>query len=345
MIQSLARRDHPLKVVSKQIDILEHRNGVPAFEDKLREIELTPLRRTRMRIMQISVGKMCNQVCKHCHVDAGPDRTEIMTRATMQLCLDALDKTDIQIVDLTGGAPEMNPDFRWLVERLREREKHVIDRCNLTILTLRPYKDMVGFLATHRVEVIASLPYYLGRQTDAQRGDGVFEQSIEALKKLNAAGYGQEDSELVLNLVYNPVGAFLPPKQEAIQADYKREMKRRYGIVFNNVFTITNIPINRYLEYLLDSGNYADYMQRLHDAFNPAAAHGVMCRDTLSIGWDGWVYDCDFNQQMDLRVNHGLPQHIRDFDPDRFARAEILTGQHCYACAAGAGSSCGGSLT
>lgn len=342
MTRTLQRRHHELAVVSRQLDVLQPCNGHKPFTDALRETGLAPLTRTRMRIMQINVGRMCNQVCRHCHVDAGPDRTEIMTRDTMRLCLDALAETDIEIVDITGGAPEMNPHFRWLVERIREMRRHVIDRCNLTILTLPAYADMVEFLAGHQVEVIASLPSYMAQQTDAQRGDGVFEKSINALRMLNAAGYGAADSGLRLNLVYNPVGAFLPPKQSAIEADYKRELKRRYDVVFNNLFTITNIPVNRFLEYLIESGNYDDYMRRLIDAYNPAAAGSVMCRDMLSIGWDGQLYDCDFNQMLGLNCDHGAPAHIRGFSPAAFEQGRIITGQHCYGCTAGAGSSCGG---
>ncbi len=344
MPRTLARRRHPLTVIERQLDVLEHAAGVPPFAQKLAEAGLHPLTRRPLRIMQINVGKMCNQTCRHCHVDAGPDRTEIMTRETMELCLAALEKTRIEIVDITGGAPEMNPHFCWLVEQVRARGRHVIDRCNLTILTVPAYGHMVDFLARHRVEIIASLPYYTGRQTDAQRGEGVFDRSIRALRMLNEAGYGQPDSGLVLNLVYNPVGAFLPGRQQALEADFKRELKRRYGVVFNQLFTITNVPIHRYLEYLLESGNYEGYMQRLVRAFNPAAAAGVMCRETLSVGWDGRLYDCDFNQQIDWRLERPLPQHIRDFDPAAFENAPIRVGQHCYACTAGCGSSCGGAI-
>ena len=255
-----------------------------------------------------------------------------------------LTEADFEIVDITGGAPEMNPDFRWLVERVRGLGRHVIDRCNLTILTLPAYRDTVDFLAGHRVEIIASLPCYTAEQTDAQRGEGVFEQSIEAIGKLNAAGYGQPGSGLELNLVFNPVGAFLPPKQDALEADYKRELKGRYGLVFNKLYTITNLPINRFLEYLIDSGSYDDYMSRLIEAYNPAAAVDVMCRDTLSIGWDGQLYDCDFNQMLEVNCDYGAPAHIRDFDPAAFEARRIVTGQHCYGCTAGAGSSCGGAV-
>jgi radical SAM/Cys-rich protein len=342
MTQTLAHRHHPLSILGDQREIIAHPDSLPQFHQKLAGAGVSTLRRKPLRIMQISVGKMCNQVCKHCHVDAGPDRSEIMTRETMQQCLDALATTDVETVDITGGAPEMNPDFKWLVECVRQMGRHVIDRCNLTILTVRPYADMVEFLAQHHVEIIASLPYFQRHQTDAQRGEGVFEKSIEGLRLLNAAGYGKPGSGLELNLVYNPVGAFLPPAQESIQADFRRELLRRFEIQFNHLYTITNTPINRFLEYLLDSGNYVDYMRRLHDAFNPTAARGVMCRETLSVGWDGRLFDCDFNQQIELGVGPNLPPHIRDFDPAAFDHAEIVIGNHCYGCTAGAGSSCGG---
>ncbi len=341
---SLIRRHHELAVIAHQLDVIKHDGGVEPFEQSLSRAGIDALRTDGIRVMQINVGKMCNQTCKHCHVDAGPDRTEIMTRETMELCLRALERLEIPIVDLTGGAPEMNPHFRWLVERVRALGRHVIDRCNLTILTLPKYAGLVEFLARHQVEVTASLPYYIGERTDAQRGEGVFERSIEALHQLNDAGYGQTDSGLLLNLVYNPVGAFLPPRQEAIEADYRRELMKRYGIVFNRVFTITNMPINRFLEYLIESGNYPSYMRRLHAAFNPDAARAVMCREMLSIGWDGDLYDCDFNQMLGLHCDHGAPKHIADFDPQRLQDRQIVTGQHCYGCTAGAGSSCGGAL-
>ena len=344
MPKSLLGQGHPLAVLDEQRRVLARRAGVPSFDSRIGEIGLAPLTATGIEVFQINVGRMCNQVCKHCHVDAGPDRKEIMTRETMVLCVEALRRTDAPIVDITGGAPEMNPDFRWLVEQVRGLERNIIDRCNLTILVTAGFLDMPEFLAEHRVEVIASLPYYLQQQTDAQRGDHVFEKSIAALKRLNELGYGQDDSGLMLHLIYNPVGAFLPPKQQAIEADFKRELERRYGIAFNNLYTVTNLPINRFLDYLIESGNYEPYMQKLSQAFNPQAARSVMCRTTLSVGWDGRLYDCDFNQMLEMSVNHGLPSHIRDFDPAALARREICIGNHCYGCTAGAGSSCTGSL-
>ncbi len=297
-----------------------------------------------MTVFQVNVGKLCNQTCGHCHVDAGPDRREVMSPETAELCLAALARTEIPTVDITGGAPELCPSFRRLVEGTRALDRHVIDRCNLTVLLLPSQRDLAEFLAAHRVEIVASLPYYLEEETDAQRGEGIFGKSIEALKRLNDLGYGHNGTGLQLNLVYNPVGAYLPPTQASIEADFKRELARRHGIVFNQLFTITNMPISRFLEFLLRSGNYEHYMEKLVNAYNPAAAAGVMCRNTLSVGWDGVMYDCDFNQMLELPVNHGVPRHIRDFDPQRLHQREIVIGQHCFGCTAGAGSSCGGTV-
>ena len=312
------------------------------FEQALADSGLAPLRANGIRVFQINVGKFCNQTCGHCHVDAGPNRKEIMTPETAELCMAALRKTAIPTVDITGGAPELNPNFRWLVEQSRDLGRHVIDRCNLTVLLLPSQSGTAEFLAERQVEVICSLPYFLPEQTDAQRGGGVFEQSIEALQRLNALGYGRTGSGLLLNLVYNPVGAFLPPAQHAVEADFRRELGRRHGVEFNSLYTITNMPINRFLEFLRRSGNYERYMEKLANAYNPAAAEGVMCRDTISIGWDGALYDCDFNQMLDLPVASRM--HIRDFQPELLAQRRIVTGEHCYGCTAGAGSSCGGTI-
>jgi len=315
------------------------------FDDALENSGLHPLTSTGIEILQVNVGKLCNQTCKHCHVDAGPDRTEVMTRETADLCIAALDKTGIPTLDITGGAPELNPQFRWLVTEASRLGRHVMDRCNLSVLLLPSQKDLGEFLAQHKVEVVASLPYYMAANTDAQRGEGVFDKSIEAMQLLNSLGYGQDGSGLELNLVYNPVGAFLPPPQASIESDFKRELLDRHGIVFNSLFTITNMPISRFLEFLLRTNNYDRYMQKLVEAYNPSAAASVMCRNTLSVGWDGTLYDCDFNQMLDLPVAYGAPLHIRDFVHDRLDKRRIVTGQHCYGCTAGAGSSCGGTTS
>jgi radical SAM/Cys-rich protein len=341
---SLKARGNPLALADEQLGVLGGAGSIAPFEQKMAAAGLHPLRATGITVFQINVGKLCNQTCAHCHVDAGPDRKEIMTRETAELCIRALERTDIPIVDITGGAPELNPNFRWLVEQARGRGRHVMDRCNLTVLLLPAQAGLAEFLARHQVEVIASLPYFRAAQTDAQRGLGVFDKSIEALRRLNDLGYGREGSGLLLNLIYNPVGAFLPPKQAAIEIQFKRELERQHGIVFNQLYTITNMPISRFLEFLLATGNYEGYMERLVNAFNPAAAAGVMCRYTISIGWEGTLYDCDFNQMLELPIGFGAPRHIRDFDPARLDTRRIVTGNHCYGCTAGSGSTCGGSI-
>jgi radical SAM/Cys-rich protein len=292
------------------------------------------------------MGKMCNQVCKHCHVDAGPDRKEIMTKETMQLCLDALDKTECHTVDLTGGAPEMNPDFRWFVEQLSAKGKKIIVRCNLTIIVAnKKYHDLPEFFKKHQVEVVSSLPYFSAAKTDAQRGEGVFEQSIRALKMLNEVGYGQEGTNLNLHLVYNPSGAFLPPDQAELKSQFAKKLADGWGIVFNDLFAITNLPVSRYLQYLVASGNYESYMEKLVNAYNPVAASNVMCRSTLSVGWDGFLYDCDFNQMLELKVaTKQNAQHLKEFDLDALNSRNVIVSQHCYGCTAGAGSSCGGTV-
>ena len=313
----------------------------PSFNSRLARHGLHPLRASGIEIFQINVGKLCNQTCRHCHVDAGPDRTERMTRETAEACIRALERTDAPTVDITGGAPELNENFRYLVDASKALGRHVMDRSNLTVLLLRSQSDLARFLADREVEVIASLPYFLAERTDAQRGAGVFDKSIEALGLLNRLGYGQGGA-LRLNLVYNPTGAFLPGDQNALEREFKRELDRRYGISFDRLYTITNMPISRFLDFLIESGNYEGYMERLVNAFNPAAAAEVMCRNTLSIGWDGQLYDCDFNQMLDETVGFGAPTHIRDFSPELLENRRIVTGLHCYGCTAGAGSSCGG---
>jgi radical SAM/Cys-rich protein len=344
MAMTLVARKDPLASADAQLARLGAANGCVPFAQKMREIGLAPLYATGISVFQVNVGKFCNQTCRHCHVDAGPERTEQMSRETAALCINAFAQTDIPTLDITGGAPELNPNFRWMVEQASALGRHVIDRCNLSILLTGPQRDLGEFLARHRVEVIASLPYFRPAQTDAQRGDGVFDKSIEALQLLNRLGYGVPGSGLVLNLVHNPVGAFLPPKQEAIEAQFRRELARQYDIKFNNLYTITNMPISRFLEFLLDSGNFEGYMERLVNAFNPGAAAGVMCRYTLSVSWDGKLYDCDFNQMLELPLARGLPQHIRDFDAAKLHRRSIVVANHCYGCTAGSGSSCGGSV-
>ena len=316
------------------------------FTEKLRESKLFPLKPTQLEIFQINVGKMCNQVCKHCHVDAGPDRKEIMTKETMLLCLDAIKKSGAHTVDLTGGAPEMNPHFRWFIQEISKLSiNKIIVRCNLTIiLANKKYHDLPDFFKAHNIEVVSSLPYFTAGRTDAQRGDGVFEKSIKALQMLNEVGYGIKDSGLIINLVYNPSGAFLPPAQHALELDFKTKVKANYNIDFNSLFAITNLPISRFLDYLLESKNYESYMEKLSNAYNPVAAANVMCRNTISIGWDGAIYDCDFNQMLDLKVASST-NHISQFHIEELQNRNIVVNQHCFGCTAGAGSSCGGTIS
>jgi radical SAM/Cys-rich protein len=365
--QTLIARQAPLASSHRQKATLARTGSWPRFDERVARAGLPPLEATGIEIFQINVGKFCNQTCRHCHVDAGPERTEQMSRETAELCIRALAQTDIPTVDITGGAPELNANFRWLVQEARARRPgsvgngaagsrsiwcttrsalscRVTDRCNLSVLLVKPQERLAEFLAEQSVEIVASLPHFRPTQADAQRGAGVFEKSIEALRRLNALGYGIEGSGLTLNLVHNPVGAFLPPAQKSIEAQFKRELARSHGIVFNNLHTITNMPISRFLEFLLASGNFEGYMERLANAFNPAAARAVMCRNTISVGWDGTLYDCDFNQMLDLPVTAGAARHVRDFDAALLDRRRIVTANHCYGCTAGAGSSCGGTV-
>jgi radical SAM/Cys-rich protein len=343
ILQTLQRRGSTLATGEGQRARLAELPVARSFEEALGEVGLWPLRPTPIEILQINVGKRCNQTCRHCHVDAGPDRKEVMPRDVVEAVLDFLERARIPTLDITGGAPELHPDFREIVMRGVQAGAHVMHRCNLTAVLLPNYSDIPALLAEHRVEIVASLPYFQGRETDAQRGDGVFEQSIESLHRLNALGYGR-GTGLVLNLVTNPVGTFLPGDQRALERRWKAEMRRRYGIEFDRLYTITNMPVSRFLEFLDERGQTEAYMSRLVNAFNPAAAAGVMCRNTLSVGWNGTLYDCDFNQMLELPVDVRAPRTI--FEADRLAleAREIVVGPHCFGCTAGAGSSCGGAV-
>ena len=319
--------------------------GVGSFPDTLEKSGIAPLRSSAIEILQINVGRVCNQTCRHCHVDAGPDRREQMSRETMEQCVAALAQSTIPTVDITGGAPEMNPDFRWLVEQARGIGRHVIDRCNLTILETPSHRDLPAFFARHGVEVVCSLPHVDPGKTDRQRGDDVFEKSITALRRLNEVGYAAPGTGLRLVLVSNPTGAWLPGDQAALEAEYRNTLRSRYGIEFDDLYVITNMPISRYLEWLDETGNLEDYMTLLVQSFNPAAVGGVMCRNTVSVGWDGTLYDCDFNQMLEMPVHAGAPRHIREFDRARLESRLIEVDRHCFGCTAGAGSSCGGATT
>jgi radical SAM/Cys-rich protein len=342
-LKSLHARQNSLSNTDRQLEILSNgifENGeLPRFIDRIDQ-ELSP---EKLEILQINMGYMCNQVCAHCHVDAGPDRKEIMTRKTLQMCLDICKNNKISTLDLTGGAPEMNPHFRWFVEESSKYVDDLIVRSNLTILTAnKTYKELPDFFAKHNVHVVSSLPFYRRNKTDRQRGDGVFDKSIKALQRLNELGYGQPNSKLQLDLVYNPAGAFLPGDQNELKADFKKALMEDFGIVFNQLYTITNMPISRFLDYLLATENYEDYMRELVSAYNPSALENVMCTNTLSVGWDGSLYDCDFNQMLNLKIN-GTIDHISGYKPEINKRS-IRVSQHCYGCTAGAGSSCQGAL-
>lgn len=322
----------------------------PAFDFEAlvasKGLDLRPL---SIATLQINVGKLCNQACLHCHVDASPIRTEMMDSRTAERVIEVLLADDrITALDITGGAPELNPHFRWLVTEARRGGKHVMVRHNLTVQfdgnpqTGESMEDLPAFFAEQGVEVISSLPYYSEYFTDRQRGRGVFNKSVEGIRRLNDVGYAKPGTGLMLNLVYNPVGAFLPAAQAALEADFKRELWNKSGLVFNSLYTITNMPIHRFKESLLRHGGYEEYMTKLANAFNPAAAEGVMCRTLVSVDYDGRLSDCDFNQMLDLPLTPGTPQSIFDWDADAVLNRRIVFADHCLGCTAGAGSSCGG---
>jgi radical SAM/Cys-rich protein len=325
------------------LDALELANG--DFEGALRAAGFDGLRARGVEIFQINLGKLCNMTCRHCHVDAGPDRwSETMDRATIDECLAALDRTSATTVDLTGGAPELNPHFRYLVTEVRARGKHVIDRCNLTVLLLQRNSDLVPFLAENQVEVVASLPHDRRANTDAQRGEGTYEKSIRALRLLNEHGYGQGDPSRRLTLMHNPAGAYLPAGQAALEREWKASLHRQHGVTFDRLIALNNMPISRFLEWLEGSGNTKPYLEKLVGAFNPGAVGGLMCLNTLSVGWDGRIYDCDFNQMLALPADLARP-HVRDYHPATADGRRVRTARHCFGCTAGAGSSCGGATS
>lgn len=345
--KSLKARQSELSDAEKQLKILSNSiflpGGLPTFTSKLKQHKLPPIKSKELEILQMNIGYMCNQVCSHCHVDAGPDRKEKMSIETMNQCLEVAHRHKIKTLDITGGAPEMHPDFRWFVEKSSSLEiPEVIIRSNLTILRAnKKYYDLPEFFKTHGLHIISSLPFYKRGKTDRQRGDGVFNQSIEALKELNAVGYGMPETGLLLDLVYNPVGAFLPKDQDELEQEYKIALREDFGIEFNRLFCITNLPISRFLEFLIASENYEGYMTKLVNAFNPNAVSNVMCTNTLSVSYDGYLYDCDFNQMLELKVS-GRIKHISDFDLALLQNRSICVSQHCYGCTAGSGSSCQG---
>jgi radical SAM/Cys-rich protein len=346
--KSLLSQHSPLAESFYQLEVLNtnptHDAKLPAFSKLLQEAGHTPLKPARLEILQINVGKLCNQSCAHCHVDAGPDRTEVMSGEMLTKCLDLIKRYSIPTVDITGGAPELNPHFRWFVAECSQLGIHIINRCNLTIIVSNPkHHDLPHFFGMHGVHLICSLPHFSKLRTDHQRGEGVFDDSLRAMKMLNEVGYGKEGSVLLLDLVHNPSGAFLPSDQSVMEKEFKSQLKRKYDIVFNHLYSITNLPISRFLDFLIASGNYNQYIESLVQAFNPATIDSLMCRNTISVGWDGYLYDCDFNQMLDLKVASSK-NHINDFDPAALSERSIVVNQHCFGCTAGAGSSCGGKL-
>nr|WP_294895706.1 arsenosugar biosynthesis radical SAM (seleno)protein ArsS [uncultured Pedobacter sp.] len=333
---------YQLKVLSQK-DVQD--GAYESFHKKIKAEGVDFIKVSELEIFQINIGKLCNQTCSHCHVDAGPDRKEEnMSFETLERCLYLIKTYNFKKVDITGGAPEMNPHFKWFVEECTKAGVEVMVRCNLTIImSNKKYHDLPDFFKANKVHVISSLPSFSAMRTDAQRGDGVFEDSIAALQKLNAVGYGIEGSGLIIDLVYNPSGAYLPGDQKSMEAEFKRQLKRKFDIVFNSLFAITNLPVSRFLDYLLETNKYLDYMHELVNAFNPSTLNGLMCKNTISISWEGFMYDCDFNQQLDLKFI-GNAKHIDDFDFEEILNRKIIVNNHCYGCTAGAGSSCGGEI-
>jgi len=341
---SLRRRHVPLASTEEQLRVL----GTVPLERNGRRVEFeamvgNPLRPAGLEIFQVNLGKLCNMTCRHCHVDAGPDRTDaMMSDAVVDRVIAAIERSGAHTVDITGGAPELHPRFRDVVGASVASGKHVMDRCNLTVLLLPRNAGLIDWLGERGVEVVASLPHYRRPNTDAQRGDGAFDKSIRAMRMLNAAGYGLGDPRRRLTLVSNPAGAFLGASQASVEGEWKRGLARNFEVHFDRLFVLNNMPISRFLEWLEQSGNLDEYMQRLVDAFNPGAVDGLMCRNTLSVGWDGRLYDCDFNQMLDLELATPSGSHIDDFDERQWMLRKIVTARHCFGCTAGAGSSCGG---
>ena len=323
----------------KQLGIV---GETPHFIDKLREHKQAPLRAVEVSVLQINLGKLCNLQCKHCHVNAGPDRKEIMTRDILESCLNVLKSTEISTIDITGGAPEMNPHLEWFLYETAKLNRRLMVRTNLVILASEKYTKYIDIYTNSNIEIVTSLPDYIASKSDRQRGEGTFQKIVSVMKQLNERGYGVENSGLVLDLVHNPVGAYLPGNQDALELEYKTRLKEEHGVIFNNLFSITNIPVGRYLEYLVKTGNYEEYIDELANAFNPLAAENVMCKSTISVAWDGTLYDCDFNQMLNMQVSSNVPGNIKDFDIEKLKNREIVIHNHCYGCVAGSGSSCQG---
>ena len=327
----------------EQLYYLRNIGKHPHFSERVRDTLRSPLHAEGVEILQINTGKRCNLACKHCHVNAGPQRTEVMPLEVFEKCLDVAVSSDISTIDITGGSPEMNPHLEWFLNRASRLGRRLMVRSNLAILLEGEYAKFVNIYADNGVELVASLPDYHGGRTDAMRGDGIYMKIINAMKLLNDRGYGTDGSGLVLDIVHNPAGAYLPGHQSALESEYRRKLADDHGVEFNSLYCITNIPIGRYLDYLIRSGNYDDYIHELCSAYNPAAVERVMCKTTISVGWDGTLYDCDFNQMLELPVDHDAPHSIFDFNRELLEAREIVVGNHCYGCVAGTGSSCQGS--
>ncbi|QDU82295.1 molybdenum cofactor biosynthesis protein A [Polystyrenella longa] len=345
---TLLRQGNQLASPAEQRTVLADADRVPGgtFETRLAEQKRVPLTRDALATLQINLGKVCNQTCTHCHVDAGPDRRESMSEEVAGQVIDFLSHSDVETLDITGGAPEMNAQFRRLVEAATCMNKKVIDRCNLTILLANGFTDLPEFLAKHKVNIVASLPCYLEANCDSQRGDGVYEKSIHAIRRLNDLGYGVPGCGLELDLVYNPTGTGLPPEQQALEQEYREQLDTRHGIFFNHLFTITNMPVSRFLSDLLEQNKYEVYMQKLLDSFNPDTVDQLMCRSLVSVDWKGYLFDCDFNQMLDLPILGTTERlHISELTDDLLNDRTISTANHCFGCTAGAGSSCTGNLT
>lgn len=348
--QSLRKRKNQLANTNRQLEILN--SGIfadgelPTFAKKISQTNQFPLRPKKLEILQLNLGYMCNQVCEHCHVDAGPDRKEIMTWETMQKCLEVIKNTGAHTLDLTGGAPEMNPNFRRFVEQASLAGiNDFIVRSNLTIIRAnKKHYDLPEFFKKHNIHLVSSMPHWTRGKTDKQRGEGVFDLSIKALQDLNAVGYGMPGSSLKLDLVYNPNGAYLPGNQASMEKEFKSALLEDFNIQFHHLFAITNLPISRFLDYLIASDNYEEYMYQLVDAYNPNAVQNLMCTNTISVSWDGYLYDCDFNQMLDLKIA-SKTTHISQYNESILRHRNIVISQHCYGCTAGAGSSCQGVVT
>lgn len=332
-------------VASEQLHALGRIGDNHSFARKIREIHKFPLTAKGIDILQINLGKLCNLSCRHCHVNAGPTRSEIMSQSILAKCLEIVRSYPISTIDITGGAPEMNPHLEWFITEAARLKRRLIVRSNLTLLGEEPYHHLMDVFVQNKVEIVTSLPDYVETKADRQRGAGVFKRVIAAMRELNSRGYGMTDSGLCIDIVHNPVGAYLPGSQAALEHEYRERLQAEHGIRFNQLFCLTNLPVGRYLDYLIASDNFEDYLSSLCHSFNPAAVDNVMCLTTLSVGWDGWLYDCDFNQMLGLTVNHGAPKNIMNFDIEKLKNREIVINNHCYGCVAGAGSSCQGATT